>query len=115
MTPSDTPTVTEKEAVERERRAFCRGAGPLTGRLHGGEDARKVAAVLYPLPKVRRLREWRCPDNDVWYRYDPTQKRWQHRDLSAGSGTWAYATYLPAAYCSEFADLKANPYEEVDA
>lgn len=114
-------TVTERQAIERERAAFVTGASYQWQRGCGysGDWAANKAAIaareLYPLPKVKRQRvvndragisyraidgfiEWQLT-SDKWCRYSchgavpiPTSERVK---------LWA--------------DLLANPTEEVDA
>lgn len=53
---ADGKMVTEREAVKRERAAFA--LGWMRSRpIHEAREEEKVAAELYPLPKVERPRE----------------------------------------------------------
>jgi len=113
---TDQPTVTERQAVERERAAFQRGAlwfGALPSWFNvyaADEASAKEAAKVYPLPKVRRLRE--ATIEGKRYRYSPTTRYWEMCDRHLGWTTWEGAAATGKVHI--LADLKANPWEEVD-
>lgn len=126
--------VTEREAVERERKAFVAGQRDewfylrnqncLTSnavvRMDGCRSREKQAEASYPLPKVRRLREVKGPDcdgnGDASIRYNPALGRWEQRWLTGlYAGLWAeWNGSVGPKNLMAVADLKANPWEEVD-
>lgn len=126
-----TYTVTERQAVERERVAFQDGARwrastPAEFNLYALDTAAAERATLrYPLPKVRRLRKW-IRRNGETLRWNPdrpltgfvnTIGAWEGQ---MSGGEWA-PVGDPTRWCVDLAevtalaDLKANPWEEVDA
>lgn len=124
---SDAKMVTEREAVERERAAFGRGAlwyaaAPSWFNCTRTEEAANtVAAERYPLPTVRRLRTLRSGTG--WLRWNPerpvtgfvnTVGAWEIRALDRGGWTPVSDQWrVDLAEVVAVADLKANPYEDV--
>lgn len=129
-TTQDQPTVTERQAVERERAAYiegqCRaniwlnanGLREAASAHAGGPFWTDLAAKRYPLPKVRRLREVYI--GFLPYRFNPatsvfeTSFRSGHWESSGNFDGGSPARWL-IANIGTLADLKANPWEEVDA
>lgn len=116
----DTPTVTERQAVGREREAF--ESGWCAHRSYRGNPApidpiRCEYYARYPLPKVRRLRQANIGVNKI-VRWNPeTAGGWEAlATSSARPDMWYPLSELytisihDVAVC---ADLKANPWEEV--
>lgn len=115
----DTPTVTERQAVERERKAFR--SGWLNHRAYypgtAPIDPTGTLEAMYPLPKVRRLRQVNIGVNKI-VRWNPeTKGGWEAlATSSARPDMWYPLSELytisihDVAVC---ADLKANPWEEV--
>jgi len=69
---SDEKTVTEREAVLRERKAFERGAKAMfemEWRTRETYDAHNNARALYPLPVRRRPYRARLSDGTKWQMY----------------------------------------------
>lgn len=112
--------VSEREAVMRERKAFLIGVHwhiqlPHWFNVAGGNvetQAEKAAATHYPPPKVRRLREVGFPMERI--RYNPKRGLFE----TTLHGDWAEAKMssprFVATHVEALADLKANPWEEVD-
>lgn len=136
---SDVKMVSEVEAVKREREAFKAGSAwerQVVVDEHGTNAARKAAA-LYPLPKAKRLRavsdmaegvsyEWRYITGVLQFRYVNsvgTATEW--RTMLGRSGDRGPDNEKPEYYGTAFkptaarvalwADLIANPTEEVEA
>lgn len=124
---SDDKTVTEREAVLRERAAFAHGAywawlnnyAESSGAKFNHEgyvDLR--AAERYPLPTITRPRvvrdprskgyEWQCVGGALQWRYPDTMESWSSWD-SGGAYIW---TPVPDRV-KLWADLLQNPLEEV--
>lgn len=111
-----TCTVTEREAVERERAAFCEGAESLyvrdeiPGAVYSAyAEVRDSAPAKYPLPKITRERIKRDPSNAGW--------RWCVRGGAIAlydSDSLPMCTPTPER-TALWADLLANPTEQVDA
>lgn len=110
--------LTERECVERERKAFADGWAARGGVRHFGEV---MANCLYPLPDPRRtvtrprmvndqetlfLCAWRVVDGELQYCFseDP---QW----YPAADKTWR----ITPARARLWADLLENPTEEVEA
>lgn len=107
--------VTERDAVLRERKAWDECAYRLSLVGTGSAESEQLKNDLYPLPKVTRPRvvndpsdstvEWRFENNAglVW-RAVPGFPMWN------GVSTW----YPKPERVKMWADLLANPTEEVD-
>lgn len=117
---NDEKKYTERDVVERERRAFLNGivalhlqkeipSGPSVGRAV--DRARAMTNRTYPLPTVARPRvvrdghglEWKWEYGQLWMRQTPASV-W----LCASPPMISEGARLPLA------DLLANPTEEVD-
>lgn len=106
--------VTEKDAVLREREAFKRG------HVHGRAchpfhvDLEKSAELRYPLPTVRVHRT--AFIHGALVRWEPGLGVFQGQTLT---GQWEAITlelpHLLGAEIRALADLKENPYKEVEA
>jgi hypothetical protein len=119
-------TVTEREAVLRERDAVQRTVVALWDRikrgdaLHNWEGSESLAKRLYPLPLVTRPRvvrdpldasiEWTVLDDHLHWRrvagYIATE--WMLGPQGAPLG------HVTAEMCRVWADLLANPTEDVE-
>lgn len=112
---SDKPTVTEREVVLRERKAYVAGWRDVN-RLDGD----MAATRLYPLPSITRPRvvkdpaypsyEWRVVDGLLEWRRDPYSSGWVSIETAGGFiGIYAATKQRVAVW----ADLLSNPTEEV--
>jgi hypothetical protein len=122
---SNDKTVTEREAVLRERKAaedaFLAGTHTTFSCSGAARDyARQWAVDAHPLPKVTRPRVVRDPHdmNGRWAWY-PTLNEfaYAHPEISDGD-FYGPAVYGPIPVTSErvriWADLLANPTEDVE-
>jgi hypothetical protein len=109
-------TITEREAVRRERAAYARAM-----MIHGGQswdEAHCAAGRVYPLPKVTRPRVVQDPNKPYrWFRviggevYAKTT-RYSDGEWTPLAGNWS----IPATpeMIRLWVDLLANPTEEVE-
>lgn len=129
---SDDKTVTERDAVLREREAFARGAQWAWFNNYAESYGAKFnhegyvdlrAAERYPLPTITRLREvpdpepgfdqrWRCVDGSLQYRHDGIPWIIAHNGKYVFPGNVDWPTPRRIAL---WADLRTNPTEEVTA
>lgn len=105
---SDDKTVTEREAVLREREAYVKG------RFEAGKglDWHARSRCLYPLPTITRPRVVKDPHSaDIVWRCDGgvLQYRQGNHEWSMGPGYW----YASPERVRLWAELLANPTEEV--
>lgn len=119
---SDEAMVTERDAVERERAAYTEGAkwawrtnyAECTGaRFNHNGHVDRAAAYRYPLPTITRPRVVKDPHSaDIVWRCDGgvLQYRQGNHEWSMGPGYW----YAFPERVRLWADLLANPTEEVD-
>lgn len=111
-------SVTEAEAVKRERAAFVAGANRCHQEFHDGmsvlKGAEKIAAKEYPLPKVSRPRVVKDRDG---FSYRVVGGKLEF--LSDCGAAWAElrddAMIIPAGDVREIASLFDSPTELCDA
>lgn len=109
---SEQPTVTERQAVERERAAWVEGAICWAGGAVSGPGIlSELAAQTYPMPKITRPRvvvdefgvEWTVVDGEV-----------VPNVYGAGGGSSAADYNTTTKRILLWADLLNNPTEEVE-
>jgi hypothetical protein len=125
---SDEKKYTEREVIQRERRAFCEGvsAGPVMGEPWLGTGAEAVKR--YPLPKVTRPRVVADPHSWLVERDEAFGKvavYWTVASAAAAVNPCDHDGVLlqaptpmarpTAARIALWADLLARPTEEVEA
>ena len=114
---SDNQTVTEREAVVRERKAF--GLGWRMQRENGGSlrEGEGLADRLYPLPSITRPRVVKDPEakDYEWRFHDGRMQVRRGKNAFDGGGEWVCpCNWQPTAERVRlWADLLQNPTEEV--
>jgi hypothetical protein len=106
-------TVTEREAVLRERKAFYCGAAHQHDTDAGGNQVWEEGRRRYPLPKVTRPRvvrdregwKWQCIDGRIQW---SGPRGWRFADVMT------YAVRVTPERVVLWADLLANPTEDVE-
>ncbi len=126
---TDPKTVTEREAVKREQRAFAKGwvAKEIGGGLETClcsvcEDKRSGvmdrAAKVYPLPKVTRPRVVMDPESDLWQFRMAGAVMYEARSRMTEGGPWGewqnFAHTMTVDRARALVELADNPSEEVD-
>lgn len=116
-----TTTYTEKDVVLREREAFVAGYACAHGAwLVDVRPAKSEAESRYPLPKVTRARVVRDPhDSTIEYRltdggYQYREKCGKWTNMDAIGETWSKDNCPTPERATLWADLIANPTEEVE-
>lgn len=116
------PTVTEREAVEREWKAYCEGAVDVEVRHRGALHCtytvdlalvQAEAVKRYPLPKVQRPRVVRAPST-ANFEFRFMDGNIQERDINGGEWRRADGWPITPNLVAVWADLLANPTEVVD-
>lgn len=115
LTSANIPCVSERKAVERERKAFLDGVSwSLPPGLYEHSRASGAADSLYPLPKVTCPRRVRDADGYTW--------KYENGELAFADplrGIWysaAGSSFEPTPdRVRLLADLLVNPTEEVEA
>ena len=126
-TPLEEPTVTEREAVSRERAAWVRGVSDLRfSRAHESLrddeliEAQRIAREVFPFAPRSRLRivhtlkyAWRCIGTDIQWNFHTTPNgEWRSLDqLAFNCG--GISNHLSTSYIELWADLLKNPTEPV--
>lgn len=116
------PTVTEREAVLREREAFDNGATcarlALQCKQASQRSLEEIAKRDYPLPKITRPRVVRDFSLDTTREFRVVDGVIQARDIGRLNQEWGTEGLrgwkVDAAVIRTFADLLANPTEEIE-
>ena len=118
---SDEKKYTERDLLLAKREGFMRGAKAAWGNPHAGKWNGLSAECdrAYPLPKITRPRVVKDEREGYWYACDGSLRWSVFGDATGGieaHGSFRTELVLPTpTRVAMWADLLANPTEEVDA